>query len=162
MEFSVERTIAGGFLKKNEWLETEVDHLTARLRLCHHLSQGKTLPQGHPYTKTAGKTEVLDERHFKTLGSGRQELSLRSAGPDSTNATSSSGTGRISRPDPRRSRCSWLPSFGCPKRDDNGHNRPSVRAELYSLEIISVKSGVLGVGPGWGFVARYSSSAFWW
>ena len=76
IEFSADRTISGGFLGKNEYLETEVDHLTARLRLAIIFPKDRPCLRATLTRKTASKTEVLDERHFKTLGSGRQELSL--------------------------------------------------------------------------------------
>jgi hypothetical protein len=81
MEFSAERTIAGGFLKQNEWLETEVDHLTTHLRLAIIFPKARPCLRATLTRKTVGKTEVLDERHFKTLGSGRQELSLAISRP---------------------------------------------------------------------------------
>jgi len=74
--FTVERTIEDGFLKKSEWLETEVDHLTSRLHLSIIFPRTRPCLRATLTRKTAGKTEVVDERHFKTLASGRQELSL--------------------------------------------------------------------------------------
>ena len=70
-----------GISAENEWLETEVDHLTTRLRLSIIFPKARPCLRATLTRKTVGKTEVLDERHFKTLGSGRQELSLAISRP---------------------------------------------------------------------------------
>jgi len=79
--FTVERTIAGGFLAKSEWLETEVDHLTSRLHLSVIFPKTRPCLRATLTRKTAGKTEVLDERNFRTLPSGRQELNFSLSRP---------------------------------------------------------------------------------
>lgn len=78
---SIERVITGGFLKDNEWLETEVDHLTSRLRLSIIFPKARPCLRATLAKRNANKTIILDERHFKTLGSGRQELSLEITRP---------------------------------------------------------------------------------
>jgi hypothetical protein len=74
--FLVERTIADGFLKNNEWLETEVDHLTSHLQLSIVFPKARPCLRATLTQKTSGKTKVLDAQHFRTLGNGRQELTL--------------------------------------------------------------------------------------
>lgn len=76
MEFLVERAIASGFLSSAEWLETEVDHLTSRLQLTIRFPKGRPCQRATLTRKNANKTAAVDEKHFKTLVSGRQELSL--------------------------------------------------------------------------------------
>ncbi|HEY5522195.1 MAG TPA: hypothetical protein VIK21_03315 [Desulfuromonadaceae bacterium] len=80
-EFLVERTIAGGLLEKTEWLETEVDHLTARLCLSIIFPKARPCLRATLTSKNANKTVVLDGRAFKTLESGRQELNLTISRP---------------------------------------------------------------------------------
>ena len=76
MEFSVERTIAGGFLKTSEWLETEVDHLTSRLRITIIFPKARPCQRATLTRKNANKTVLLEEKHLRNLISGRQELGL--------------------------------------------------------------------------------------
>lgn len=76
LELSIDREIAGGFLQKSEWLETEVDHLTSRLRLSIVFPKARPCLRATLSQKNANKTALLDERHFRTLANGRQELSL--------------------------------------------------------------------------------------
>jgi hypothetical protein len=81
IEFSAKRTVTGGFLQENEWWETEVDHLTSRLAISIIFPKARPCLRATLTRQHGGKTEVLDGRHFKTLGSGRQELSLTIARP---------------------------------------------------------------------------------
>jgi len=72
VKFWIERVIKGGFLEKNEWLETEIDHLMKRLKLSVIFPKGRPCRKATLSRRSTGKTVLLTQKHFAFLPDGRR------------------------------------------------------------------------------------------
>lgn len=77
----VERTIKDGLLEKEEWLETEVDHRTDRMKLSVIFPQERRCQRATLSRRTISETIALDEQHFLFLEDGRQKLTWQTSRP---------------------------------------------------------------------------------
>lgn len=81
LRFRIRRKIEGGFTKREEWWETEVLHLTRRLRVRIVFPRDRPCKRATVTQKSKDKTWPLDEGYFRVLADGRQELFWEIAHP---------------------------------------------------------------------------------
>lgn len=81
MELWVERVIKGGLLEDHEWLETEIDHHTQRLKLSVIFPQARRCQRATLTRKSTHDTIALGKQHFNFLSDGRQKLTWESKHP---------------------------------------------------------------------------------
>jgi len=81
MRLWVQRVVKGGLCSSNEWLETEIDHVMSRLKLSIIFPQTRPCRRATLTRRHANETIVLDERHFRFLRDGRQELTWQTSRP---------------------------------------------------------------------------------
>jgi hypothetical protein len=79
--FSRERSIKGGFLSKDEWLETEIDHWTEHLKLSIIFPHERLCQRATVTRRSTNETITLDRQHFSTLSDGRQILTWQTSRP---------------------------------------------------------------------------------
>lgn len=81
LELWIERVIKGGFVGKQGWLETEIDHWV------QHLSVSILFPKERPCRRatlsqrSTGETRLLPQKHFTLLPDGRQKLTWETRRP---------------------------------------------------------------------------------
>ncbi len=70
----IARDIMGGFLEKEEWLETEIDHWMEHLKLSIIFPQERPCRRAAVTQRSTGETTALDGQYFSRLSDGRQIL----------------------------------------------------------------------------------------
>ncbi len=79
--FHVRRKIKGGFMKKIEWWETEIEHPTRWLGVRIVFPKGRFCQRATLTQRNKDKTRPLGAEHFDFLADGRQELSWEISRP---------------------------------------------------------------------------------
>lgn len=77
----VERIVKEGFMREEEWLETEVDHLTEQVKLAVVFPIERPCRRATITQRNANDTVTLDERHFSIMSDGRQRVSWENKRP---------------------------------------------------------------------------------
>ena len=77
----IERVIRDGFPAKNEWLETEIDHWMAHLKLSIIFPRQRRCRRATVTQRSTNDTITLDEQHFSFLSDGRQQLTWENSRP---------------------------------------------------------------------------------
>lgn len=77
----IERIIKEGFLTDEEWLETEVDHLTEHVKLAVIFPYERPCRRATITQRSTNETVTLDERHFSIMSDGRQRLTWENSRP---------------------------------------------------------------------------------
>lgn len=81
LEFWVDRGIKQGLLQEMEWLETEIDHWTRKMRLNVIFPKERPCRRATLSRRSTGKASVLSDRHFALLPDGRQKLTYETKDP---------------------------------------------------------------------------------
>lgn len=81
LEFWVERVIKQGLLQEMEWLETEIDHWTRKMRLNVIFPKERPCRRATLSRRSTGKVSVLSHKHFALLPDGRQKLTFETKDP---------------------------------------------------------------------------------
>lgn len=77
----IERDIKNGFTKKEEWLETEIDHWTEHMKLSIIFPQERPCQRATLMRRSTNETVALDGQHFSVLSDGRQILTWKTNRP---------------------------------------------------------------------------------
>jgi hypothetical protein len=77
----IERVIKDGFLADEEWLETEVDHLTEHVKLAVIFPHDRPCRRATITQRSTNETVALDGQHFSTMSDGRQRVSWQNKRP---------------------------------------------------------------------------------
>ena len=81
LELWIERVIRNGLLQKQEWFETEIDHLTRSLKLAIIFPKGRPCRKATLSRRSTSKTTLLSQKHFALLPNGRQKLTWETRRP---------------------------------------------------------------------------------
>ena len=81
IELWIERVIRDGLLQKQEWFETEIDHLMKNLRLSIIFPKERPSRRATLSRRSTGQTTLLPHRHFALLPDGRQKLTWKTSNP---------------------------------------------------------------------------------
>jgi hypothetical protein len=77
----IERVIRQGFLERDEWLETEIDHWMEYLKLSIIFPQERPCRRATLTQRSSSETVALEGRHFSILSDGRQKLTWETNHP---------------------------------------------------------------------------------
>lgn len=81
LELWIERVIKGGFVGKEGWLETEIDHWVRHLRISIVFPKKRPCRRATLSQRSTGKTTLLSQKHFALLPDGRQKLTWETHHP---------------------------------------------------------------------------------
>ena len=81
VELWIERVIRNGFLKKEEWFETEIDHLMRTFKRSVIFPKKRPCRRATLSRRSTGKTTLLSQKHFALLPDGRQKLTWETKRP---------------------------------------------------------------------------------
>ena len=74
VELWIERVVRDALLKKQEWFETEIDHLMRTLKLSIIFPRKRPCRRATLSQRSIGKTTLLAQNHFALLPDGKQKL----------------------------------------------------------------------------------------
>ena len=81
IELWIERVIRNGLLQKQEWLETEIDHLMKALKMAVIFPKKRPCRRAILSRRSTSKTTLLPQKHFALLPDGRQKLTWQTRRP---------------------------------------------------------------------------------
>ena len=81
LRFHIQRKIAAGFGKHQEWWETEIYHHTRRLRVAAIVPKDRPCQHASLVQRSRNRTTPLGKRHFCFLKDGRQRLTWEISRP---------------------------------------------------------------------------------
>lgn len=81
VEFNIEREVRGGFVRRDEWREVEINDPTAKLRLVLIFPEARQCIDAWVIEKHGDRATPLDRDHFSHLPDGRQVLCWEKSDP---------------------------------------------------------------------------------
>lgn len=81
IELWIERVIRDGLLKRQEWFETEIDHLMKELKLAIVFPKTRPCRRATLTRRSTNKTTLLSQSHFALLPDGRLQLTWKTRCP---------------------------------------------------------------------------------
>jgi hypothetical protein len=81
VEFNIERTVRGGFVRSHEWREVEINDPTRKLRLAVVFPKDRQCLRAWVAEKRGDRVAALGGDHFSRLADGRQVLSWEKSRP---------------------------------------------------------------------------------
>ena len=81
LELWIERVVRDALLKRQEWFETEIDHLSRKLRMSIIFPKSRPCRRATVTPRSTGKTTLLAQSHFALLPDGRQKLTWETKRP---------------------------------------------------------------------------------
>ena len=81
VEFNIERKVRGGFVRRDEWREVEINDPTVKLRLVLVFPEARQCIHAWVMEKHGDRVTALGRDHFSRLPDGRQVLSWEKSNP---------------------------------------------------------------------------------
>lgn len=81
VELNIERKVTDGFTKREEWLQTELNYKTRKVRIAVVFPRNRPCRRALMVERTKNRTTELDRSHFATLPKGRQMLAWEASNP---------------------------------------------------------------------------------